>query len=59
MKVATLADANSRLHTAVTNGQSQVAEQLLSKGADVNSVNEVSISIDYSIYIELCYYHCS
>ena len=43
MKVATLADANSRLHIAVKNGHTKVAELLLSSGADVNCVGSVSI----------------
>ena len=47
------------LYIALKKGHTQVVELLLSKGAYVNSVNKVSTSIDYSIYIELCHYHCS
>ena len=43
VKVAKLADVNSRLHKAVVNGHTQVVELLLSRGADANCEGSVSI----------------
>ena len=57
VKVAKLADVNSRLHAAVKNGHTQVAELLLSSGADVNC--EGSVSIQYVLYSNAVLYSLS
>ena len=37
------------LHTAIKNGHMQLAEQMISRGADINSSNKVSATYIYTV----------